>query len=68
MLSTNSTNVLVDDRQAQLRLDASRSTLYRLRRAGILPSVRIGGSIRYRLLDIERIVREGTGAYPKGAK
>lgn len=60
MLSTN--NILADDRQAQIRLGVSRSTLYRLRRAGILPSVRIGGSIRYRVLDLDRLVREGTGA------
>lgn len=32
----------------------SRSTIYRLRKRGILPSVRIGRSVRIRVVDAER--------------
>jgi predicted site-specific integrase-resolvase len=54
--------ILVDDRQAQTLLCASRSTLYRLRRAGLLRCVNIGGALRYHLSDIEKMASNGASS------
>jgi len=34
--------------------------VWRLRRAGRLPCVRVGGAVRFRLADVQALQREGT--------
>ena len=50
---------LISDPEAQTRLAVSRTTLYRLRRDGLIPFVFVGGAVRYREDVIDRIAREG---------
>lgn len=56
-------STLINERDAQRRLNVCRSTIYKLRRTGVLPYVRIGASIRYRVADVDRLAREGTGGF-----
>jgi len=52
------------------RWGISRSAIYRLIYKGLLPFKKLGGSVRFRLEDIERIERTGTrpGKVPKPLK
>jgi excisionase family DNA binding protein len=45
--------ILVDAREAARRLAISPRTLWQLTRDGIVPSVRIGKCVRYRVVDLE---------------
>ena len=42
-----------------IRWKCSRMTVIRLEKSGRLPALRIGGLVRYRLTDVERIESEG---------
>mgnify|MGYP005811615967 CR=1 FL=1 len=44
------------------RLRISKSSLWRLRRSGLLTPVMVGRAIRYRVTDLEAIERSGTAA------
>lgn len=48
---------LVDARAAAAILGISRATLWRLERSRALQPVRIGRALRYRLADLEALVR-----------
>ncbi len=50
---------LLSDPEAQTRLAVSRTTLYRLRRDGLIQFVVVGAAVRYRADVIDRIAREG---------
>lgn len=45
--------------EAQAYLSISRSTLWRLERAGVLQAVRIGRTLRFRWADLQRLAAEG---------
>ena len=49
----------LDAETVMRKLDISASTLYRLGRAHVLEHIRLGGRKKYRLTDVERLVREG---------
>ena len=49
------TNDLVSQHQASLMLDVSISTIQRLRKQGMIRTVRVGRTVRIPLSDIERI-------------
>lgn len=38
----------------------SSTTLWRWDKAGVLKGVKVGGHIRYRMADVERVMKEGT--------
>lgn len=42
------------------RLSCHVSTVHRLARSGQLPAVRIGGMVRFKVADVERLEAEGT--------
>lgn len=50
---------LIDGLAAREIFSVSRHTLWRWRRAGILPFVTIGGLVRYRRSDVQRLVAGG---------
>jgi excisionase family DNA binding protein len=50
----------LNGRELSRILNKSEPTLYRLRRARIIPYVRIGGEIRYRLSEVERALSKFT--------
>ena len=45
--------ILVDAREAARRLSISPRTLFSLTKAGEIPSLKIGKSVRYRIADLE---------------
>ena len=47
--------LLVCEREACRLLHISRSTLYRLRKAGVITPVSLMGAVRYRVAEIEQI-------------
>jgi hypothetical protein len=51
---------LLDLPEAVSRLRVSPRTVERLGQQGILTRVKVGGSTRYRLSQIQQIIREGT--------
>jgi len=52
-------NAMLNSKQVAKMLSISSVTLFRLRAAGRLPFVKIGGSYRYRIGDITKILKEG---------
>lgn len=50
---------LISRRHLADRWSYSVETIKRQEKAGKLPSIRIGGRVRYRLSDIERLEQEG---------
>jgi excisionase family DNA binding protein len=50
--------ILVDCREAARRLSISPRTLWQLTRDRVLPSVRIGKCVRYRVVDLQEWTRE----------
>lgn len=50
---------LIDGPAAREIFSVSRHTLWRWRRAGILPFIKIGGLVRYRRSDVQRLVAGG---------
>lgn len=50
---------LIDSAAAREIFSVGRHTLWRWRRAGILPYVTIGGLVRYRRSDVQRLVAGG---------
>ena len=49
------TNDLVSQHQASLMLDVSMSTIQRMRKQGMIRTVRVGRTVRIPSIDIERI-------------
>jgi len=52
---------LLTDDQAAALLTVGKTTVKALRRDGVLPTIRIGGSVRVRAVDVNKIRKEGTG-------
>lgn len=42
------------------KLRLSPSTIRRITRAGLIPHIRVAGSIRYKAADVDRVLTEGT--------
>jgi len=51
-------------REAADQLHVSKATLYRLTRAGLLPSVRLSprGQLRFRVEDLDALIQNGRAA------
>ena len=54
------TESLLKPSEVQQKLHISKSTLYRLIRSGQLPAVRIGGSYRIRMSELEEFLSKTT--------
>ena len=57
-MKTNSKH-MITRRDVAERWSYSIETIKRLEKGGKLPSIRIGGRVRYRISDIERLEQEG---------
>jgi predicted site-specific integrase-resolvase len=55
---TNTNQFMLTRRHLAERWSVSRETLKRRERAGLLPFLKLGRDVRYRLDDIERIEKE----------
>jgi excisionase family DNA binding protein len=53
------TALLLTERDVIERLRIGRTTLWRLRRDGKLPSINIGRAVRYRAEDVRRLAQNG---------
>ena len=53
---------LLTVRQTMELLGVTRSTIYRWEQSGILMAVRIGGVVRFRRADLERLMNSGDAA------
>ena len=53
-------NYLITSRAAQAFLACSRTTLFRLHKAGHLTPIKLGRAVRYRLDELERLAATGT--------
>lgn len=60
MPETTDRATLLTEREVIERLRIGRTTLWRLRRDGKLPSVNIGRAVRYRLTDVIELAENGT--------
>ena len=54
-----SDDCLVTAKAAATTLSCSQRTIWRLRAAGALPAVSIGGITRFRRSDLQRLIEEG---------
>jgi excisionase family DNA binding protein len=52
-MNKNNTKRLLTEREAMDFLQCSRTTLYRLRKAGMIKFIQMGSRIRYRMQDLE---------------
>lgn len=50
---------LISPRELAERWDVSKPTIYRWQRSGVLDPIRIGGSVRFALDQVEEIERKG---------
>lgn len=53
------TDPLLKPREAASRLTISVRTLYRLRSQGLISSIRVGGTNRFALSEVNRLLNEG---------
>ena len=56
----HASNSLITSRAAQALLSCSRTTLFRLSRAGHLNPVKLGRAVRYKLSELEALAAAGT--------
>jgi excisionase family DNA binding protein len=52
---------LLNSKELAEYLSLSEKQVWRLKEAGILPSIRLGGAVRFRLSDIDRALNENQG-------
>ena len=63
-VATHDRQDLVRAGEVAMRFGTSTATVGRLRRAGVLPAVRVGAQWRFRRADIDRIIAETGVTYP----
>jgi excisionase family DNA binding protein len=51
---------LIDVHAAAGKLSVAESAIYKLAGSGRLPSVKVGGRLRFRVADIEKLIEQGT--------
>lgn len=51
--------IYITAEEVSKKLSVDKSTLWRWDKSGYLPKIKMGGKIRYRLSDIEKLMKEG---------